>query len=94
MSLTRRSVASPTWSRVERRTHRKPIHRVETGEIAIRDLKHLLAWEIVSIYHGDQAAHQAAQDAARMHVAKRPATHPAMGWRGKQTSSICSMTRV
>ena len=31
------------------------------------ELKHQLAWEIVSIFHGDEAADRAVQDAADMH---------------------------
>src|SRR5690606_29054137 len=40
---------------------------IEAGSLSIRDFKHKLAWEIVSIYHGDAAANKAAEDAARMH---------------------------
>jgi tyrosyl-tRNA synthetase len=39
---------------------------------AMRDLKHKLAWEIVSIFHGDAAADKAADDAARMHQGEAP----------------------
>ena len=45
---------------------------VETGALSMRDFKHKLAWEVVSIYHGDAAANQAAQDAQRMHQGAAP----------------------
>lgn len=41
-----------------------------------RDLKAQLAWEVVSIFHGDQAADQAAQDAARMYQGSAPSDAP------------------
>ncbi len=46
------------------------------GSLEVRDLKHKLAWEIVSIFHGDEAANQAAQDAARMHEGQAPSDAP------------------
>ena len=45
---------------------------VESGALAMRDLKHKLAWETVSIFHGDDAANNAANDAARMHHGEAP----------------------
>jgi tyrosyl-tRNA synthetase len=45
---------------------------IERGELAMRDFKHKLAWEIVSIFHGDKAADKAADDAARMHQGEAP----------------------
>lgn len=45
---------------------------VEAGRLDMRDFKHKLAWEIVSIYHGDEAANKAADDAARMHQGEAP----------------------
>jgi tyrosyl-tRNA synthetase len=45
---------------------------VKAGTLSIRDLKHRLAWEIVSIFHGDSAANKAADDAARMHQGEAP----------------------
>lgn len=49
---------------------------VESGTISMRDLKHQLAWEIVSIFHGDAAADTAATDAARMHQGEAPSDAP------------------
>ena len=49
---------------------------VQAGTLAMRDLKHKLAWEIVSIFHGDAPANQAAQDAARMHQGEAPSDAP------------------
>jgi tyrosyl-tRNA synthetase len=46
--------------------------RIEAGTLAMRDFKHKLAWEIVSIFHGDDAATKAAADAARMHQGAAP----------------------
>jgi tyrosyl-tRNA synthetase len=48
------------------------------GRIDVRDLKHKLAWEIVSIFQGDEAADQAAQDAARMHEGQAPSDAPVL----------------
>ncbi len=50
--------------------------QVEAGEIDMRTLKHRLAWEIVSIFHGDEAANQAAEDAKRMHEGSAPSDAP------------------
>ncbi|MCC6456377.1 MAG: tyrosine--tRNA ligase [Caldilineaceae bacterium] len=50
---------------------------VESGALAMRELKHKLAWEIVSIFHGDEAANRAAEDAARMHHGEAPSDAPA-----------------
>jgi tyrosyl-tRNA synthetase len=49
-----------------------------TGRIDVRDLKHKLAWEIVSIFQGDEAADQAAEDAARMHDGQAPSDAPVL----------------
>lgn len=49
---------------------------VESGTISMRDLKHQLAWEIVSIFHGNAAADIAATDAARMHQGEAPSDAP------------------
>jgi tyrosyl-tRNA synthetase len=49
---------------------------MDAGRIDVRDLKHKLAWEIVSIFQGDEAADQAAQDAARMHEGQAPSDAP------------------
>lgn len=50
---------------------------VDAGDIEMRELKQRLAREIVSIYHGDAEADQAAQDAARMHQGEAPSDAPA-----------------
>ena len=50
--------------------------QVEAGEIDMRTLKHRLAWEIVSIFHGDEAANQAVEDAKRMHEGSAPSDAP------------------
>jgi len=46
--------------------------QIERGELTMRDFKHKLAGEIVSIFHGDEAAKQAAEDASRMHAGEAP----------------------
>ncbi len=48
------------------------------GRIDVRDFKHKLAWEIVSIFQGDEAAEQAAQDAALMHEGRAPSDAPVL----------------
>jgi tyrosyl-tRNA synthetase len=45
---------------------------IEAGDLSMRDFKHKLAWEIVSIFHGNGPADKAAQDAARMHQGEAP----------------------
>jgi tyrosyl-tRNA synthetase len=45
---------------------------VSAGQLEMRALKHRLAWEIVSIFHGAAAADQAAEDAALMHQGTAP----------------------
>jgi tyrosyl-tRNA synthetase len=50
---------------------------VEAGVSDMRELKHRLAWEIVSIFHGDREAGKAAEDAARMHQGEAPSDAPA-----------------
>jgi len=49
---------------------------VTSGQLAMRDFKHKLAWEIVSIFQGDEAANQAAEDAKRMHEGEAPSDAP------------------
>ncbi len=49
---------------------------VDAGQLRLRDLKHELAWEIVSIFHGDEAADRAAEDAASMHKGEVPSDAP------------------
>jgi len=45
---------------------------VELGNMPMRDFKQKLAWEIVSIFHGDDAANRAVEDAKRMHTGEAP----------------------
>lgn len=49
---------------------------VEAGRLDMRAFKQLLAWEIVSIFQGEMAADQAAQDARRMHEGQAPSDAP------------------
>jgi tyrosyl-tRNA synthetase len=49
---------------------------VDAGRLSMRDLKHQLATEIVSIFHGDEAAVRAASDAASMHKGQAPSDAP------------------
>lgn len=49
---------------------------IDAGRLGIREFKHQLAWEIVSIFHGNQAADRAAQDAADMHQGQAPSDAP------------------
>jgi tyrosyl-tRNA synthetase len=51
---------------------------IEAGELDMREFKHKLAWEIVSIFHGDEAADRAAQDARRMYEGQAPSDAPAV----------------
>lgn len=50
--------------------------QVERGELPMRAFKQQLAWEIVSIFHGDDAANQAAADARKMHEGDAPSDAP------------------
>ncbi|MCL4834255.1 MAG: tyrosine--tRNA ligase [Caldilineaceae bacterium] len=50
---------------------------IEAGTLNPQEAKSLLAWEIVSIFHGDAAADQAAQDARRMFEGDIPSDAPA-----------------
>ncbi len=52
------------------------IAAMERGELNPQDAKRALAWEIVSIFHGDAAADQAAEDARRMHRGTAPSDAP------------------
>lgn len=45
---------------------------VASGALEMRDFKQKLAWEIVSIFHGDDAADSAVEDARRMHTGAAP----------------------
>ena len=49
---------------------------VAAGELEMRELKRRLAWEIVSIFQGDDAADQAAEDARRMFEGAAPSDAP------------------
>ncbi len=49
---------------------------LEQGASNMRTFKHDLAREIVSIFHGDEAADQAADDAAKMHQGEAPSDTP------------------
>ena len=49
---------------------------VAGGRLEIRELKHKLAWEIVSIFQGDDAANRAAEDARRMFEGAAPSDAP------------------
>ena len=50
--------------------------QVEDGKLEMREFKQMLAHEIVSIFHGDAAAEQAAADAQRMHEGEAPSDTP------------------
>ena len=49
---------------------------VAAGTLELRELKHRLAWEIVSIFQDDAAANQAADDARRMYEGQAPSDAP------------------
>lgn len=49
---------------------------IEQGELEMRDFKHKLAHEIVAIFHGEEAAARAAEDASRMHQGEAPSDAP------------------
>ena len=49
---------------------------MEQNALDVREFKHQLAHEIVSIFHGDEAANTAAQDAKRMHTGEAPSDSP------------------
>jgi tyrosyl-tRNA synthetase len=50
--------------------------QIQQSELEMRAFKHKLAWEIVSIFHGDEAAQHAAEDASRMHQGEAPSDAP------------------
>ena len=50
--------------------------RIANGEMEMRAFKHKLAGEIVSIFHGDEAATQAAADARRIFEGEAPSDSP------------------
>jgi tyrosyl-tRNA synthetase len=49
---------------------------IAAGELEMREFKHKLAWEIVSIFYDDGAANQAAEDARRMYEGQIPSDAP------------------
>lgn len=49
---------------------------LQSGHLAPQDAKAALAWEIISIFQGDAAADQAAEDARRMHQGGVPSDAP------------------
>lgn len=49
---------------------------VDSGALSMREFKQQLAWEIVSIFHGNDAANQAAADARKMHEGEAPSDAP------------------
>jgi tyrosyl-tRNA synthetase len=61
------------WTAETINTH---LAQVESGALSMREFKHELAWEIVSIFHGDDAANQAAADARKMHEGEAPSDAP------------------
>jgi tyrosyl-tRNA synthetase len=50
--------------------------QLQQDSLEMRELKHKLAWEIVSIFHGDAAADMASTDAALMHQGEAPSDAP------------------
>jgi tyrosyl-tRNA synthetase len=63
--------------------------QIEQGELEMRAFKHKLAWEIVSIFHGDEAAQRAAEDASRMHQGEAPSDAPV--WKIEAARSIVEL---
>ena len=61
------------WSADEINTR---LTEVESGAVPMRDFKQALAREIVSIFHGDDAAHEAAANARKMHEGDAPSDAP------------------
>lgn len=49
---------------------------IAADELEMREFKHKLAWEIVSIFYDDDAANQAAEDARRMYEGQIPSDAP------------------
>ncbi|CAN5411302.1 tyrosine--tRNA ligase [soil metagenome] len=65
--------------------------RVAKGELEMRDFKHNLAWEIVSIFNGDEAANQAAEDARKMHAGEAPNDTPTFILPAHQAKNIIDL---
>lgn len=61
------------WTPETINTH---LAQVESGALPMRDFKQQLGWEIVSIFHGNDAANQAAADARKMHEGEAPSDAP------------------
>jgi len=59
--------------------------QVERGELEMRDLKHMLAREIVSIFYAEETAESAAQDARRMHQGLAPSDAPGFALRAEMS---------
>lgn len=57
--------------------------QIEEGTLNPQDAKRDLAWEVVSIFHGDEAANQAALDAGRMHAGEVPSDAPIFSINGE-----------
>ena len=57
---------------------------VERGELEMRELKHKMAREIVAIFHGEEMAQQAAQDARRMFEGHAPSDAPTFALQGSR----------
>ncbi len=56
---------------------------LERGELSPQEAKRRLAWEIVSIFYGDEAADRAAEDARRMHQGAAPSDAPIFALAGE-----------
>ncbi len=64
---------------------------VTKGELEMRDFKHKLAWEIVSIFNGNEAANQAAEDARKMHEGEAPSDTPTFTLPAHQSKNIIDL---
>ncbi|MCX6045756.1 MAG: tyrosine--tRNA ligase [Chloroflexi bacterium] len=65
--------------------------KVAKGELEMRDFKHKLAWEIVSIFNGDVAAERAAEDARKMHEGEAPSDTPTFTLAAHQPKNIIDL---
>lgn len=59
------------------------LRQVATAELPMQEFKQQLAWEIVSIFHGDAAATQAATDARKMFEGEAPSDAPSFPLTGE-----------
>jgi tyrosyl-tRNA synthetase len=64
---------------------------IAKGELAMREFKHKLAWEIVSIFNGDEAATRAAEDARKMHEGEAPSDTPTFTLPAGQPKNIIDL---